>query len=78
MLGGVLLLGACAVAELLVWIRLVLPLLLPFCMSPLFLSVGDRSIMRVYAFGRVTIVVALSLFVLVSLTNLVLVTGFVG
>ncbi|AIP04490.1 Nramp family divalent metal transporter [Burkholderia pseudomallei] len=77
-LAGVLWLGDGALGQLLVWSQVLLSLQLPFAMWPLIRSVGDRSIMREYAIGRGTKVVAWTLFVLVSITNLVLVTGFVG
>ncbi|MBO7779306.1 Nramp family divalent metal transporter [Burkholderia pseudomallei] len=77
-LAGVLWLGDGALGQLLVWSQVLLSLQLPFAMWPLIRSVGDRSIMREYAIGRSTKVVAWTLFVLVSITNLVLVTGFVG
>ncbi|RKO00142.1 Nramp family divalent metal transporter [Burkholderia mallei] len=77
-LTGVLWLGDGALGQLLVWSQVLLSLQLPFAMWPLIRSVGDRSIMREYAIGRGTKVVAWTLFVLVSITNLVLVTGFVG
>ncbi|VBE80878.1 manganese transport protein MntH [Burkholderia pseudomallei] len=77
-LAGVLWLGDGALGQLLGWSQVLLSLQLPFAMWPLIRSVGDRSIMREYAIGRGTKVVAWTLFVLVSITNLVLVTGFVG
>ncbi|CAJ9934483.1 Nramp family divalent metal transporter [Burkholderia pseudomallei] len=77
-LAGVLWLGDGALGQLLVWSQVLLSLQLPFAMWPLIRSVGDRSIMREYAIGRGTKVVAWTLFVLISITNLVLVTGFVG
>lgn len=77
-LAGVLWLGDGALGQLLVWSQVLLSLQLPFAMWPLIRSVGDRSIMREYAIGRGTKVVAWTLFVLVSITNLVLLTGFVG
>ncbi|KGS75877.1 Nramp family divalent metal transporter [Burkholderia pseudomallei] len=77
-LAGVLWLGDGALGQLLVRSQVLLSLQLPFAMWPLIRSVGDRSIMREYAIGRGTKVVAWTLFVLVSITNLVLVTGFVG
>lgn len=77
-LASVLWLGDGALGQLLVWSQVLLSLQLPFAMWPLIRSVGDRSIMREYAIGRGTKVVAWTLFVLVSITNLVLVTGFVG
>ncbi|KGW91117.1 Nramp family divalent metal transporter [Burkholderia pseudomallei] len=77
-LAGVLWMGDGALGQLLVWSQVLLSLQLPFAMWPLIRSVGDRSIMREYAIGRGTKVVAWTLFVLVSITNLVLVTGFVG
>ncbi|MBM5644309.1 Nramp family divalent metal transporter [Burkholderia pseudomallei] len=77
-LAGVLWLGDGALGQLLVWSQVLLSLQLPFAMWPLIRSVGDRSIMREYAIGRGTKVVAWTLFALVSITNLVLVTGFVG
>lgn len=77
-LAGVLWLGDGALGQLLVWSQVLLSLQLPFAMWPLIRSVGDRSIMREYAIGRGTKVVAWTLFVLVGITNLVLVTGFVG
>ncbi|KGC89412.1 metal ion transporter, metal ion family protein [Burkholderia pseudomallei] len=77
-LAGVLWLGDGALGQLLVWSQVLLSQQLPFAMWPLIRSVGDRSIMREYAIGRGTKVVAWTLFVLVSITNLVLVTGFVG
>lgn len=77
-LAGVLWLGDGALGQLLVWSQVLLSLQLPFAMWPLIRSVGDRWIMREYAIGRGTKVVAWTLFVLVSITNLVLVTGFVG
>lgn len=77
-LAGVLWLGDGALGQLLVWSQVLLSLQLPFAMWPLIRSVGDRSIMREYAIGCGTKVVAWTLFVLVSITNLVLVTGFVG
>lgn len=77
-LAGVLWMGDGALGQLLVWSQVLLSLQLPFAMWPLIRSVGDRSIMREYAIGRGTKVVAWTLFVLISITNLVLVTGFVG
>ncbi|MBK3336219.1 Nramp family divalent metal transporter [Burkholderia pseudomallei] len=77
-LASVLWLGDGALGQLLVWSQVLLSLQLPFAMWPLIRSVGDRSIMREYAIGRGTKVVAWTLFVLISITNLVLVTGFVG
>lgn len=77
-LAGVLWLGDGALGQLLVWSQVLLSLQLPFAMWLLIRSVGDRSIMREYAIGRGTKVVAWTLFVLISITNLVLVTGFVG
>lgn len=77
-LAGVLWLGDGALGQLLVWSQVLLSLQLPFAMWPLIRSVGDRSIMREYAIGRGTKVVAWTLFVLISITNLVLLTGFVG
>lgn len=77
-LAGVLWMGDGALGQLLVWSQVLLSLQLPFAMWSLIRSVGDRSIMREYAIGRGTKVVAWTLFVLVSITNLVLLTGFVG
>ncbi|OMR73407.1 divalent metal cation transporter, partial [Burkholderia pseudomallei] len=60
-LAGVLWLGDGALGQLLVWSQVLLSLQLPFAMWPLIRSVGDRSIMREYAIGRGTKVVAWTL-----------------
>jgi manganese transport protein len=72
-LAGVLLLGDHAIGTMLVASQVVLSLQLPFALYPLIRMTGDPSLMGVFVNTRLTRWLAWSLFVVITLANLVLV-----
>ena len=74
-LGGVLWLGDHAVGQLLIWSQVVLSLQLPFAMWPLIRSVSDARVMGEARIGPGMRALAWLLFVLITGTNLLLLTG---
>ncbi|MBR8313248.1 Nramp family divalent metal transporter [Burkholderia dolosa] len=75
---GVLWLGDNSVGQLLVWSQVLLSLQLPFAMWPLIRSVSDRRTMGEHTIGRAMQAVAWVLFVVITGTNLLLITGVAG
>jgi manganese transport protein len=65
-------LGEQAVGKLLVLSQVILSLQLPFALYPLIRFTSDRDVMGVLANSRLVVIVAWSLFVVISVANLAL------